>query len=55
MSDYAIAANLTMPDPQEITMPTNVHEGLVNNMVVMQTLMQSDSARKYFIISLDDH
>ena len=55
MSDYAIAANPTVPDPQEIVMPTNVHEGMVDNTVVMRTLMQSDSAHKYFIISLDDH
>ena len=54
-SDYAITANPTMPDPQEIAMPTNVHEGVVDNTVVMRTLMQLDSARKYFVISLDDH
>ncbi|KIM61425.1 hypothetical protein SCLCIDRAFT_25910 [Scleroderma citrinum Foug A] len=52
MSDYAITANLTVPDPQEITMPTNVHEGMVDNTVVMRTLMQSDSARG-FIKAID--
>ncbi|KIM60073.1 hypothetical protein SCLCIDRAFT_26863 [Scleroderma citrinum Foug A] len=51
-SDYAITANPTVPDPQEIAMPTNVHEGVVNNTVVMRTLMQLDSARG-FIEAID--
>ncbi|KIM64224.1 hypothetical protein SCLCIDRAFT_23580 [Scleroderma citrinum Foug A] len=35
MSDYEIAANLTMPEPQEIAMPINVHVGVLDNMVAI--------------------
>ena len=34
-SDYEIAANLTVPKPQEIGMPINVHVGVLDNMVAM--------------------
>ena len=46
MSDYEIAANLTVPKPQEIAMPINVHVGVLDDTVAMRVLMQSDSARK---------
>ena len=45
-SNYEITANLTVPEPQEIAMPINVHMGVLNNMVAMRVLMQSDSAHK---------
>ena len=45
-SDYEIAANLTMPEPQEIAMPINIHTGVLDDTVAMRVLMQSDSTRK---------
>lgn len=52
MSNYAIAANLNMPGPP---MPTNIHEGVSDNLVAMQILMRLDSACKCFVISSDHH
>ncbi|KIM58428.1 hypothetical protein SCLCIDRAFT_28086 [Scleroderma citrinum Foug A] len=46
-SDYEITANFTVPEPQEIAMPINVHAGVLDDMVAMRVLMQSDSARAF--------